>query len=223
MLLAFTVIIMIGCGVAQYRNGLFTSIAILMSVVFAGLIAFNFFEPIADWLDPMFQGSTLAGCEDMLCLATLFCVSLAVLRVITNTFAEELIEQHGWLQLVGGSVVGVVIGYLVSGFLICGMQTLPLDERFLDFQPRVTGEPVWRAILPGDRVWLAMMRHAGAGPLSGKEDPDAAGQPAVERFPTFDRDATFELRYLRYRRHSESRGPMPYFGEFDKEVGKAPR
>ncbi|MBI1831182.1 MAG: CvpA family protein [Planctomycetes bacterium] len=220
MLLVFTVVIMLGCGVAQYRNGLFTSVAMLISIVFSGLVAFNFWEPIADWLDPLLQGSTLAGCEDMVCLSVLFSIVLAALRVITNSFAPDMLEEHGWLQHFGAFAVGAVTGYLASGFLICAMQTLPLDERFLDFQPRIAGEPIYRALVPGDRVWLAMMRHAGAGPLSGKEDPDAAGLPAVERFRTFDAHATFELRYWRYRRHSETRGPMPYFGEFEKEVGK---
>ena len=29
---------------------------------------------------------------------------------------------------------------------------------------------------------------------------------------------TFELRYQRYRRNTDSRGPLPYYGEFDKEL-----
>ena len=103
------------------------------------------------------------------------------------------------------------------------LQTLPLDERFMDFQPRTAGEPIYRSIFPGDRVWLSLMRHAGASPFSWKEDPEAAGQPAVDRFTTFDRHATFELRYLRYRRSSEGRVPLPYFGEFDNEVPKKNR
>jgi hypothetical protein len=45
-----------------------------------------------------------------------------------------------------------------------------------------------------------------------------------ERFPdqflTFDKYATFPLRYTRYRRYGESGNPRPYLGEFDLELHK---
>ena len=77
----------------------------------------------------------------------------------------------------------------------------------------MASESPFRRILPSDRAWIAMMQHAGAVPLSGKEDPDA--EAPEDRFVTFDRFATFELRYTRYRRAS-----MKYRGEFDVELGK---
>jgi uncharacterized membrane protein required for colicin V production len=219
MLLIATVAIMLACGWAQYRNGLFSACAMLISVFIAGLVAFGFFEPIANMLEPVFQENALAGTEDMIALTLLFSVTLGALRVAANTLAPDLIEQNGILQYFGGAAVGVVTGYFVAAFLICTMQTLPLDERFLGFEPRSSSEPFYRTFFPGDRVWLSLMRHAGAAPLAWKEDPDAVGTP-VDRFQTFDPKGTFELRYLRYRRSTESRGPMPYFGEFERELGK---
>ena len=63
------------------------------------------------------------------------------------------------------------------------------------------------------------MRHAGANSFAWHEDePDEAQR--VDRFATFDRHGTFELRYQRYRRTREDRGAMPYLGEFDVELGK---
>ncbi|MBI3821463.1 MAG: hypothetical protein HY289_02160 [Planctomycetes bacterium] len=150
----------------------------------------------------------------------LFTITLAILRVATNSIAPDMIEEHGVLQHFGAMGVGVVTGYLLSGFLVCVVQTLPLDENFMDFQPRSPTEPFYRSFFPGDRMWLAMMRHAGAGPFAWKEDPAKAGLPSVDRYGTFDTHGTFELRYLRYRRVSDTRGPMPYFGEFDRERGR---
>lgn len=215
MIVAAVVLIMLACGYAQYRNGLFSSVAMLMMVMVAGVAAFGFWEPIADWLDPMFQTNALSGCEDFLTLVAIFSVALLLLRLATNTIAPDMIEEHGTLQHFGAAGVGVITGYLLAGFLVCAMQTLPLDENFLDFQPRSPTEPVYRSLVPGDRVWLAMMRHAGAGPFAWKEDPAKIGQSAVDRYFTFDNNATFELRYQRYRRLS-----MPYLGEFDQELGR---
>ena len=50
---------------------------------------------------------------------------------------------------------------------------------------------------------------------------DKAGDPELgfDRYrATFDPYVTFEQRYLRYRRNTEARGPMPYYGEFDREL-----
>jgi hypothetical protein len=147
-------------------------------------------------------------------------VTLFLLRLLTNQIAPELIEQHGHLQYLGAAGVGLITGYLVAGFLTCALQTLPVDEQFMGFAPRSPTESALRSILPPDRVWLAMMRHAGAYPFSWKEDPQSDGTTAVDRWQTFDRNATFELRYLRYRRWGENRPVLPYAGEFDRDIGK---
>jgi uncharacterized membrane protein required for colicin V production len=220
MILTATLIIMLAVAYAQYRNGLFGSCAMLVMVLLSGLVAFNLWEPVADTLDASLQNGMLSGCEDMIALAILFGGALFGLRVAVNYLCPEMIAENGKLQHFGGAAVGLLTGYLVAGFLICAMQTLPLDVNFLDFEPRQASEsePPWRTYYPSDRVWLALMRHAGAFPLGWKEDESESG--GYDRYATFDRHGTFELRYLRYRRTTEARGPMPYFGEFDPELGR---
>ncbi|MSQ93389.1 MAG: CvpA family protein [Gemmataceae bacterium] len=222
ILMIFTLVLMVGTGVSQYRNGLFSAVAMLIKVLIAGLVAFGFWEPIADFLDPVFQNNTLAGSEDMISMVVLFSLTLFVLRLLTNYLAPDMIDAHGVLQYFGGGGVGILTGYLVAGFLICAMQTLPLDDKFLGFEPRSNNEPAYRSVYPPDRVWLVMMRHAGAVPFSWKEEEQPAGDSLMERYVTFDRDGTFELRYRRYRRGMEGRPPVVYFGEFDKELGRQP-
>jgi uncharacterized membrane protein required for colicin V production len=210
-----TLLIMLACGYAQYRNGLFSSFAMLIMVFLSGLVAFGFWEPIADLLDPVFQNNAMAGTEDMIVLLSLFSVTLLILRVATNRIAPEMIEENGIVQHFGAAAVGLVTGYFLAGFLLCAMQTAPLDERFLDFEPRSGSEPVYRSIYPSDRVWLSLMRYAGSAPFSWKEDPMPTGTTNVDHYKTFDQSGTFELRYLRYRR-----GAMLYLGEFNRELGK---
>jgi hypothetical protein len=215
MLLLFTLVIVLAVGYAQHRNGLFSSFAMLIQVVLAGLVAFNFWEPLASALEPLFQGNFLAGTEDLLALTGLFCLVLGPLRWATNYVAPQMIDYHGSVQLIGAGIVGMVTGYLVSGFLLCAVETLPLDEHFLGFEPRAKDESGLRSLFPADRVWLALMRHAGAYPLHYTEDNSELDYP-YDRYRTFDREGSFELRYLRYRRHTELRGPLPYGGEFDR-------
>jgi hypothetical protein len=219
MIWLICVAVILAVAYFQYRNGLFTAAAMFVQVILAGLIAFNFWEPVADMLDSSFQRTMLAGTEDLIALATIFCIALGVMRTVTNRLAPELLDFHGYTQQIAAGVVGLLTGYLVAGFLVCGVQTLPLDEKFLGYEPRGPSatESGLTSLFPPDRVWLAMMRYAGAYPLTWSEDhPD--GDTLYDRYQTFDRGGTFELRYLRYRRHNENRGPLPYQGEFNRDL-----
>lgn len=219
MLIILSLIVVLIVAGSQYRNGIFTSATMLIQVLLAGLIAFGLWEPIADELDAFFQDGHMAGYEDCLVLAGLFAIALFGLRQVTNRINTEPLDFNPMAQQIGGPVIGLVTGYFVSGFLICVLQTLPLDEDFLGFTPRRADEPSLRSYIPGDRVWLALMRRAGAYPFAwSEENPD--GETLFDRYATFDRGGTFELRCLRYRRHTERRGPMQYQGEFEKDLGR---
>lgn len=174
---------------AASREGLLTALTGLVNVLLSGLVAFNFFEPLAEQLESVFRGTMLDGFEDGTALFALFSITLAVLRVTTNNLASQELDLPAMVQQVSSIGVSVLTGYLLAGFLVCMVQTLPLNERFLGFdasvEPNVSG---LRQVLPPDRVWLAMMNRAGRMPFS-QEDAS-----------TFDPEGTFELRYAKGRR-----------------------
>jgi hypothetical protein len=93
-------------------------------------------------------------------------------------------------------------GYLVAGFLVCVLQTLPLQQNFLTFELDDSGKagPI-RRVLPPDMVWLAMMHKVSEEKRLGGEQ--------------FDKNCSFELRYYRYRRFDEGGKPLPYRGEME--------
>jgi uncharacterized membrane protein required for colicin V production len=224
--LAFLTIAVMGIVVYAFWNeGLLTAVCTFVNVLLAGLVAFNFFEPIADALEPMFETSPLKGYEDSLVLVLVFCLVLAALRWATNTVANTDLVYHPALLRGGCVLFGLLTGYLTAGFLTCVFQTLPWHENFLGFEPGTDGKAADQAIrrvLPPDRVWLALMYRAGAFAFSNSEDeavPDP--QSLTDRYKTFDKYATFSLRYARYRRYGESGEPKKYLGEFEREVHRA--
>lgn len=191
MLVFLTVLIMLGVCYAYWHEGLLTACCMFVNVLLAGLVAFSVFEPIANELDPMLAGTFLEGYEDCLCLIVLFCLALGLLRLATNSLAFTTLDYPPALLHGGGVFFGALTGYLVSGFLLCAFQTLPMPKHFLQFEARVNSDSPTRGLrrlLPADRVWLALMHRAGVGPLSWGEGP------------TFDPHGNFELRYSRYRR-----------------------
>lgn len=221
MLIILTIVTMLVVAYAAMREGLFTAITVLVNVVLSGIVAFNFFEPISDFAESYLRGDIAADYIDFFVLVGLFCGSLALLRMATNNLANYQIQFNSLLQQIGAAAVGLLTGYLASGFLVCLLETLPWHRNFADFQPRSESEAAFRRIVPADRVWLAMMRHAGAYPFARGTDREEA-DTFYDRRPTFDRGATFELRYLRNRRFTDTSNPLPYLGEFDHELKRGP-
>ena len=218
----FTVLVMLVVAYAYWREGLLTACTMFVNVFLAGLITFNFFEPLADLLESPLADTFLRGWEDSLCMMVLFCFSLGILRVLTNSIAPTDLDYPPVLLRAGGVFFGVATGYLASGIIACILQTLPWHEHFMGFEakyePGVAGGGL-RNILPPDRVWLALMQRAGAYAFANSEDEEVKEPHGpYERYLTFDKYSTFEIRYARYRRYSDERDALPDLGEFDRQV-----
>jgi uncharacterized membrane protein required for colicin V production len=221
MLIFFTLLIMVIVGYAKIREGLFTSAALALSVVLAGVLAFNFWEPLTDALGEWLDGGILDGYEDALVLTLLFTIFFGLLRAAVSRLVPQEVYFPGYEQQVGAIGFGLVTGYLLAGFLLCVLQTLPWHENFFGFEPKSEDEPSLRKYLPPDRAWLGLMRHAGALPLAWKVEKEDAESP-YERYRTFDSAETFEERYRRYRRYGDKREPQKYKGERDRELHRGP-
>jgi uncharacterized membrane protein required for colicin V production len=222
MLEMFSVLLMLVVAYAHFREGIFTAFTTLINVIFSGLVAFNFWEPLADLLDPLFRKTILEGMEDFLVFMFLFCVALGMLRLVTNNLANRILDIPPAANQWGGAAIGLVTGYFTAGFFLCLLQTLPWHDHFLGFQSRSENEAGLRRYLPPDRIWLSLVRGVGVGSLARAETyPE--GEAAVDRFPTFDPAGTFELRYSRYRRYADHRFALPYFGECDWQLGRLGR
>jgi hypothetical protein len=144
MLIILTLGIMAAVAFVHLKEGLFTAATTCVNVFIAGMIAFNFFEPLAGMIGRAFFRTFLQGYEDFLALIFLFAAALGLLRGAVNNLNDTIIELPPAAQQVGGGIFGLLTGYLVSGLLICAMETLPWGEHFLDFErcrPTVSG---WR-------------------------------------------------------------------------------
>jgi len=193
MLILFTLLVMLVVAYYHWGEGLFTAAGLLVCVMLAGLVTFNFWEPLANLVESLVDRSFVQGYEDFVCLIGLFTVSLALLRGLTHSLNNKEVEFFPALNQIGGGVIGLFTGYLLSGFLICAMETLPWHQNFLGFEPYQENEIIVRRFLPPDRIWLALMHRAGnAGVMSRGEGSR-----------TFDPDGAFESNYYRFRRYSE--------------------
>jgi hypothetical protein len=203
-----TVLIMLAIAYAFWREGPLTAFAMFCNTLIAGIIAFNFWEPIADLLDPPFQDTVLEGTEDALALMIPFLLILMGLRLATNSLASTHMEYPALLYRGGAVFFGLLTGYFLAGILVCALQTLPIQKNFLSFEFYKPGEASpGRKFIPPDMVWLSMMNRTSGKSLSGGDEP-------------FDAMGSFELRYARHRRVDESGKSTPHMGEFKREEEK---
>jgi hypothetical protein len=215
MLQALTLLIMVLVGFLYMREGLFRAVVMCGSVLLAGLVTFNFWEPLADWLE---THTGVGPYSDAVCMIALFALTLGILRVITMVLVPVKVSYHPAAQLAGGGLVGLVIGYLVMGFLVCVFQTLPWDRDFLGFEPAASTATSDR-MLPPDVLWLSLMHHAGAYPFANHLDEDVDPDEARDkRYQTFDQNGSFESRYARFRRYDDKGERETYQHELDKEL-----
>ena len=222
LLTSLSILIVLAVGYAYLREGIFSGFCMFFNTFIAGLVAFNFWEPLADLLDPQLSGMFLQGYEDAICLVALFCATLGLLRTVTNMVSRTEMKYSMLVRQVGGAFFGMGTGYMVAGFLLCTLETLPWHEQFMFFQPNEPRNGLGR-ILPPDRAWLALMHRAGAFAFANNEDPDPANaeqQSPYAKYITFDKYGNFELRYARYRRYSDAREALTYQGEFEYQLGR---
>src|SRR5688500_3074640 len=115
MLILYTLIFMAAVTWAFWQEGLLTNACACVNVFLSGLVSFNFYELLADQLEPMFQGSFLAGTEDFLSMALLFSGTLGLLRWTTGSLAPTDPEYHPILYRAGSVALGLLTGYLAGG------------------------------------------------------------------------------------------------------------
>jgi hypothetical protein len=172
------------------REGLLTAACTLFNVLFAGLIAFWCFEPLANGLEDYLRGTFLEGTEDAFALSLIFAAVFALLKVVTGKWSGTVIDYPLVLDRVVSGILGALAGYFLAGFLVCMYHTLPWGAASgpeYRVEPNSAGAAL-RRILPPDRVWLAMMNRASEVPFLRSSEH------------TFDEDGSFSLRYARHRR-----------------------
>lgn len=123
----------------------------LLSVIFAGLLAMNFFEPVAAALE-----GPLRRYADVASLVGLFAILVFGFRSLTDKLAPTTIELDARVYQFGRWFLGAAAGYVTMAFLLTALHTAPLPASFLGFKPE--RKNLFDVDAP-DRRWLAFTQH----------------------------------------------------------------
>jgi hypothetical protein len=143
-------------------EGAWGAVLTFLSVLFAGLLAMNFFEPLANLLDSMI-GSGVEDYSDLVALLGLFALFTFLLRLASDNISPTEIEVDGRLHQVARWLFGLATGYLTMAILLTSLHTAPLPRSFLGFKPEAAN---FFEISAPDRQWLGFTQHVSEKILS---------------------------------------------------------
>jgi hypothetical protein len=196
------VIVFAACVGFLYNEGMWGNFINLVNVTMAGLLAMNFFEPVAKLADSYVSSCTFF--LDFLSLWGLFAVFIIIFRLLTDRISRTKVRFLKLADQIGSPLMAAMVGIVMVNFTAMTLHTAPLAKNFCDgaFRPE---ERMLMGIAP-DREWLGFVQIVSRGVYSrtlseaekdkgayGKED-GPEGELAV-----FDRGAEFIPKYTARR------------------------
>jgi hypothetical protein len=166
-----------------------------LAVLFSGLIAMNWFEPLAGALDGI-VGPTRS---DVIALLALFAGGVLLFRFATEYLMPTYVEVHGLVYNVFRWGLGLAAGYVTMAILLTALHVAPLPREFIGFRPE--RKNLFEFAAP-DRQWLALTQYVSENSLQKPYGPwfDA---PRFERIPgnkeTMQTWSSFPIRYAHRR------------------------
>jgi len=136
-------------------EGIWGSAITFLSVVFAGLIAMNFFEPVAGMLDA--QVPSWRNRFDFIALVGIFAIVVSVMRELAARIAPVSIEVHPYFYQGGRWGFAAATGYVTVAILLTAIHTVNIPYRaYWGFRPE--GKNLMEISAP-DRQWIAFTQH----------------------------------------------------------------
>jgi hypothetical protein len=185
MLHAVVILLIIACAAVLMNEGVFSAAVIFFCTILGGLIAFNYYEPVAGLLARNL--SFLVGYEDIIAILGIFALAVTGLRLVTEQIAPTMVELPDIVHRGGGLIIGAATGWVLSGILICAFQTLPWHQNFWGYDYKSEKGNGWNS----DRYWLAYV-HRATGSIFESAPPER-----------FDPGASFTIRYHDFRRRND--------------------
>ena len=163
-----------GITYALMSEGLWGAALQFFNVLFASLIAFNFYEPVAQLIINNVSNATVGSFADSVSMMLLFIVALLLLRLATESLSPSMVRFPTPVYHIGRVVFGVGGAVIMMAMLLLGFQASPVQKKMLG-----TWDYNHKPILGGerfDRDYLAFFQYTTGYTFArnGKGDPDPA-------------------------------------------------
>lgn len=173
-----------------------------LAVLFGGLIAMNFFEPLASVLSDV-----LSKYADFVSLLVVFAAVVTGIRFASEYYMPTYVEVHPLLYDIGRWGFGLLTGYVTMAIVLTSLHTAPLPREFLGF----AAENQMLFGLAPDRQWLGFTQYTSEKIYTSGTVFDGEQFPQVPEKPVSEENmrtwSSFPMRYAA-RREAIASGQM---------------
>jgi len=168
------ILIVLGCAAFQFFKGsLAKAFVTIMIAICAGTIAFGFFEFLAGMIIGRGTGglASLVPWAHTLGFILIFVLAFAVFQTVASQLLRTEIDLGFLPERIGRVVCGIILGFVVSGFLFTAVDMAPLSPEwpYQRFDPmNVKLEEPRKAFLNVDGFATGLFSAISNGGLSGK-------------------------------------------------------
>ncbi len=202
LIMAFLILLL---TYALSSEGLWGAALMFFNVVFGGLIAFNFYEPLAKLIDSTGIGW---GFSDTLFLLSIFCVSVMLLRMTTETLAPAMVRFPVPVYHAGRVFFALATSLVTMAILVLAFHTAPVHKKIFGAIDYKYKPPFGMGL---DHQWLGFFQYT-TGMIfarygSGTRDPYGEyGRSGNQRVPVrvFDPRATWLLNHQEARPYGQA-------------------
>lgn len=192
MILSFVLLLLfLGVLASLYTEGMWGNAITLINTVTAALLATNFYEPTAVFLEGMsdtFRSYTY--CWDYLTLWVLFAVFLLIFRALTDKICRVKVRFLKIADQIGSVIFACLVGWVLIAFTVFSLHTAPLAKNFLFGGFQADGKMMFGLVAP-DHAWIQFTRSVSK---------NAYARNPVQAFDPFN---TFRSKYEMRRKEIE--------------------
>ena len=194
----FLLLIFVVCVAMMWNEGLWSNAVTLVNVTLAGLVATNYFEPLASFLEKQLTAFTYV--VDFLAIWILFCLVFSILRGVTSFLSRYRVRFKMPVEQVGRVFFALWAAWIVVCFVDTTLHTAPLPRHSFggSFQKTPTSGNFFG--LSPSRQWLGFVQSRSRGALArgiGSAEQDTRYDDGNRR--VFDPNSAFMIKYG-YRR-----------------------
>jgi uncharacterized membrane protein required for colicin V production len=198
-------VLILGMTYALASEGLWGAVLMFFNSLFAGMIAFNFYEPLATLLATNVE--PISGYADTLCLMVLYLVSLLILRLATEYLAPMMVRYPAPIYHIGRWLFGFLASCVTMAILLLAFHTSPVHKKMFGAYAYDLRPPFGMGL---DWQWLGFFQHT-TGQIFATYRPDGPADPFREygTAKVFDPYARWLIDHQNARPYGEDFVPPP--------------
>jgi hypothetical protein len=203
--------IFIACVGFLFTEGMWGNALRLINVVTAALLATNFFEPVAAWMEGLGDWfASLTYVWDFLALWGLFGIFVVLFSLATDMLSKVRVRFLTIVNRIGSAFFAAWIGWVMICFTMMTLHTAPLARAPFGggFQPE---KRMFFGLAP-DRLWLVFVQNVSRGQFcrtATKEDFKQEPRWKEDQTRTFDPGSEFMPKYATRRANLEAHMKKP--------------